>query len=107
MQEIFYLVNKELHNMGFNEELPGGVVLTGGVASIEGIELIAQVQLGNNVRVYQPEYIGVSDPIYTTGVGIIHHAVNNLLESVSLERENNPVSDVMNKVKDMFSDFFG
>ncbi|WP_350344850.1 cell division protein FtsA [Proteinivorax tanatarense] len=106
VQEIFYMVNKELSEMGYNDELPGGVVLTGGVASLEGIDSIAQVQLGNSVRIYQPEFIGVADPTYTTGVGIIKQAVGNVDESVPVIKEKKSVS-IIDKIKDLFNDFFG
>ncbi|WP_353892200.1 cell division protein FtsA [Proteinivorax hydrogeniformans] len=107
VQEIFYMVNKELLEMGLEDELPGGVVLTGGVASLEGIDSIAQVQLGNSVRIYQPEFIGVADPTYTTGVGIIQQSMENVDDSVPVSKGNGAVTSIKDKIKDLFNDFFG
>ncbi|MBB5323770.1 cell division protein FtsA [Anoxybacillus tepidamans] len=73
LEEIFQLVYQEIRKLGFRD-LPGGYVLTGGVANMPGILELAQVVLGNNVRVAIPDYIGVRDPQYTTGVGLIKFA---------------------------------
>jgi cell division protein FtsA len=54
--------------------MPGGYVLTGGVANMQGVLELAQVILQNRVRIAVPDYIGVREPQYTTGVGIIKYA---------------------------------
>ncbi len=76
MEEIFQLVQQELKGMG-NVDLPGGFVLTGGVANMPGVLELAQVVLQNRVRVAIPDYIGVREPQYTTAVGLIKYAYKN------------------------------
>lgn len=71
VQEIFQLIRAEVHRLGF-PDLPGGYVLTGGAVSMPGVLEIAQVELENSVRLGVPDFIGVRDPAYTSGVGIIH-----------------------------------
>lgn len=39
-----------------------------------GILELAHVVLGSSVRIAMPDYIGVRDPQYTTGVGLIKFA---------------------------------
>jgi cell division protein FtsA len=73
LEEIFQLAYQEIRKLGFRD-LPGGYVLTGGVANMPGILELAQVMLGSNVRIAIPDYIGVRDPQYTTGVGLIKFA---------------------------------
>jgi len=76
MEEIFELVQQELRRMGV-KELPGGYVLTGGTVNIPGTLEIAQTVLKNNVRIACPDYIGVREPQYMTGIGIIQFAYKN------------------------------
>ncbi|GAA3403959.1 cell division protein FtsA [Paenibacillus hodogayensis] len=71
VQEIFQLIRAEVHRLGFNE-VSGGYVLTGGAVSMPGVLEIAQAELENSVRLAVPDFIGVRDPAYTSGVGIIH-----------------------------------
>ncbi|ANB59000.1 cell division protein FtsA [Anoxybacillus sp. B7M1] len=73
LEEIFQLIFQETRKLGFRD-LPGGYVLTGGVANMPGILELAQDMLGNSVRIAIPDYIGVRDPQYTTGVGLIKFA---------------------------------
>ncbi|MCM3110231.1 cell division protein FtsA [Lederbergia lenta] len=77
MEEIFELVQQEIKRMGGNSDLPGGYVLTGGVANMPGVMDLAQVILQNRVRVASPDYIGVREPQFTTAVGLIRYAYKN------------------------------
>jgi cell division protein FtsA len=73
LEEIFELVLHEMKRYDVTD-MPGGYVLTGGVANMQGVLELAQVILQNRVRVAVPDYIGVREPQYTTGVGIIKYA---------------------------------
>lgn len=76
MEEIFELILAEIHRLGVND-VPGGFVLTGGVANTPGILELAQVVFQNRVRIAIPDYIGVREPQYTTAVGLIKFAYRN------------------------------
>lgn len=76
LEEILELVQNEVAKLGFRD-LPGGFVLTGGVASMQGVAELAQLVLESNVRIAIPDYIGVREPQYTTGVGLIQFAYKN------------------------------
>ncbi|MGG1049870.1 cell division protein FtsA [Bacillus subtilis] len=76
VEEILEIVSEELRSMGITD-LPGGFVLTGGQAAMPGVMSLAQDVLQNNVRVASPNYIGVRDPQYMTGVGLIQFACRN------------------------------
>ncbi|GAB0167281.1 cell division protein FtsA [Lysinibacillus sp. CTST325] len=73
LEELFELVIDELARLGVRD-LPGGVVLTGGVAKLEGIAQLARQILQTRVRIYTPDYIGVREPSFTTAVGLIRYA---------------------------------
>ena len=73
LEELFELILDELAHMGV-QDLPGGIVITGGVTKLEGIAQLARQCLQSRVRVYSPDYIGVRDPAYTTAVGLIRYA---------------------------------
>ncbi|QDQ01619.1 cell division protein FtsA [Lysinibacillus fusiformis] len=73
LEELFELVIDELARLGVRD-LPGGVVLTGGVAKLEGIAQLARQILQTRVRIYIPDYIGVREPSFTTAVGLIRYA---------------------------------
>lgn len=76
MEEIFELVQVEIKRLGVLD-LPGGYVLTGGVANTSGILELAGIIFENRVRVAIPDYIGVREPQYTTAVGLIKFAYKN------------------------------
>lgn len=73
LEELFEFVLDELVKLGVRD-LPGGVVITGGVAQLEGIAQLARQVLQTRVRIYVPDYIGVREPSYSTAVGLIKYA---------------------------------
>ncbi|TCP29097.1 cell division protein FtsA [Scopulibacillus darangshiensis] len=75
--ELLDLVRAELGRIGFHE-MPGGFVLTGGVTSMPGLLDLTQHELDHNVRIAIPDYIGVREPQYTSGVGLIQFAYHNV-----------------------------
>ena len=76
MEEIFILAAKEIYQMGYNE-IPGGFVLTGGTMAMPGVLELAQDLFDGNVRIAIPDYIGVREPRFTAGVGILQFAYHN------------------------------
>ncbi|WP_191561783.1 cell division protein FtsA [Metabacillus idriensis] len=76
LEEMFELVQHEIKRLGVRD-LPGGFVLTGGTVSMPGVLDISQAVLQNNVRIASPDYIGVREPQYMTGVGLIQFAYKN------------------------------
>ena len=73
LEELFELVLDELARMGV-QDLPGGIVISGGVAQLEGIAQLARQIMLTRVRIYTPDYIGVREPAFTTSVGLIRYA---------------------------------
>ncbi|MCV9887566.1 cell division protein FtsA [Metabacillus halosaccharovorans] len=76
LEEIYELILHELSRLGI-QELPGGYVLTGGTVKMPGVLELGQAVLQNSVRIASPDYIGVREPQYMTGVGLIQFAYKN------------------------------
>lgn len=109
--ELFTLVLAELRRSGFEDMLPGGIVLTGGTAKMEGVVELAEEIFHMPVRLGAPQNItGLSDivnnPIYSTGVGLLQYAVKQHLG----ESHTTPASDseptFFSKLKRMFQGEF-
>lgn len=115
--EILDFIKDELHRLGFQEELAGGFVLTGGTVSMPGFAELAKEELNAPVRIAIPDYIGVRDPAYTTGVGLIQYAAQHAARGVdrkslnhrtttktypSKQKESSPL---LERVKNWFSEF--
>jgi cell division protein FtsA len=73
LAEIFEIAQQEMKRMGVHD-LPGGIVLTGGVANMPGVMELAQSIFENRVRIAVPDYIGVRNPQYITSIGLIQYA---------------------------------
>ena len=78
--ELFTLVQAELRRSGFEDLIPAGIVLTGGTSLMEGVMELAEEIFHMPVRVGYPQSVmGLTDivrnPIYSTGVGLLHYGV--------------------------------
>lgn len=76
MDEIFEYVEKELRKVGKSQKLPGGVVLTGGTANLQGIAGFAKDKLQLAARVGSIEQVNglldtITKPDYATAVGLM------------------------------------
>ena len=74
--ELFNLVNAELKKVGRAGKLPGGVVIVGGGANLEGIEIIARSVLALNAKISKPtDFSGIIEaagsPELCTAVGLM------------------------------------
>ena len=58
LEELFELILDEMARLGVRD-LPGGVVITGGVSKLDGIAQLARQVMQTRVRIYTPDYIGV------------------------------------------------
>lgn len=116
--EIFNLVEDAVHKMGFHDEIAGGYVLTGGTVAMPGMLELAKEELDAPVRIAIPDYIGVRDPSYTTGVGLIQYALSHMERRgshsrISTAKQNQRPAyakpkegnSILEKVKNWFSEF--
>lgn len=53
---------------------PGGIVITGGTSLLQGIDILTANGLNVKARIYQPDQIGMRNPIYTAAYGIVNYS---------------------------------
>lgn len=85
MQEIFSLIKKEVEKLGYSHDLPSGYVLHGGVMSMQGAGELAEEELQAPVRIAIPEFLGVKDPSFINGVGMIAYALRSNVRNPHVE----------------------
>lgn len=73
LSEMLYLTRKEIERLGY-PNLPGGYIFTGGVSLLPGFLSLAKEFFDQSARIAYPDYIGVRDPSYTGGVGLLQYA---------------------------------
>lgn len=55
-------------------DLPGGIVLSGGAASLPGVVDLAQEVFGVNVKLHVPNHMGLRNPVFTNVISILEYA---------------------------------
>ena len=75
-EEILTLVQNDLVRYGFDDELRGGVVLTGGGAQLDGLLELTEQIFNTSVRYGLPQGLGglvdvISSPIWSTASGLL------------------------------------
>ena len=75
-EELLDLITDEIKRSGYDGLLPAGIVLTGGVAQLDGLSELARQRLAWPVRVGSPNGIGgavadLNHPEYATAVGLL------------------------------------
>ncbi len=103
--ELFTLVQAELRRSGFEDMIPAGIVLTGGTSKMEGVVELAEEIFHMPVRVGMPQQVqGLNDivrnPIYATGVGLLHFGAEHQENGGSAARSNSaPTESVFGRLK--------
>lgn len=110
-QELFELVLTQLRDSGLEDQVAAGIVLTGGTASIEGAVDIAEATFGMPVRMAQPLpvkglYEYVDDPVYSTGVGLLHYGARRIIERQFERPERQGVSSFWTRIQSWFKGEF-
>lgn len=114
VEEILSLVKKTIEASGHGDVIPGGLVLTGGVASLPGMQELAAETLKMPVRIGNPEQAaGLADmlnsPAYATVVGLLGYGSRYVTARQSNhdhEEEDELLGNWVGKIKDWFKDFF-
>lgn len=76
VEELYLLIQQEIHRSGYSDLLSSGIVITGGSSSMPGMVELAEEILHMPVRLGMPQYIGglaevVRNPRFSTGVGLL------------------------------------
>ena len=105
--ELFTLVQAEIRRSGFEELIAAGVVLTGGTSKMEGVTELAEEIFHMPVRIGAPVNVkGLSDivnnPIYSTGVGLLHFGVQQQRREGRSETKKTNTNNYWEKCKRFF-----
>jgi cell division protein FtsA len=108
IDEILSLARQSLVKEGLEDQIPSGVVLTGGCSALEGVPDLAEEIFETPVRIGIPCRVGglqdvVRGPMYATGVGLV-------LFGASQDRENTRFrirdESIFGRVKQRMRDWF-
>lgn len=75
LEQIFDKAKQELTAIDALS-LPGGLVITGGAASLPGIVELAQETFGVNVRLYVPNHMGLRNPVFSNAISLVDYVSN-------------------------------
>ncbi|MDH5749841.1 MAG: cell division protein FtsA, partial [Rhodospirillales bacterium] len=86
MEEIFEMVRARLEAAGFDKVAGRRVVLTGGACQLPGVQELAGMILGKQVRMGRPKgYSGLAEavtgPAFSTCLGLLNYALNKPIDS--------------------------
>ena len=101
MEEIIEYVHNEIKLSGYAPKLGGGIVLTGGGSLMKHVDQLTQYVTGMDVRIGYPnehlsnnQYVkDVSNPIFSTGIGLIIEGFSKLDKEMKLKDANKKVID--------------
>ncbi|KRO00236.1 cell division protein FtsA [Companilactobacillus kimchiensis] len=97
LNQVFTRLQAPLEDAGALS-LPGGIVLTGGVAATPNIEDLAKKIFDVKVRSYVPTQMGMRYPSYSLGLGLVTYAsrlndigviADNVVNGATIDRNSN------------------
>lgn len=127
IEEIFLLINDKLKSSGYMDEIATIILAGGGISEFSNISEFGRTILNKPVRIGAPDFVGASNPIFNTAVGIIKDAYfstnfNNFKKNNQIDFESNNKlnkhnksntnskafknENVITKIKDFLADFF-
>jgi cell division protein FtsA len=110
-EELFGLIREELRRSGFEEAIAAGVVITGGSAKMEGAVELAEEIFHMPVRLGLPQHVTglvevVSNPIHSTGVGLLLYARANAQGALREKPIYGGVKSVVDRMRAWFQGNF-
>jgi cell division protein FtsA len=103
LEEIFNKINDEVQNSPYADVVvPGGIILTGGGASLEGSTTAIEKVLGISTRIGLPQGITgpnkiITDPNYATAIGLLKYRPT--IDIIHPKRER-IIMNVFKKIRD-------
>jgi cell division protein FtsA len=109
MEEIFTLIKREIYRAEMENQIPSGIVLTGGSALLNDVTEMAESVFNLPTRLGKPTGIGglvdvVNNPMYATGVGLVIYGAKNQTRKKFRIRDGNIFNRVMGRMKKWFSE---
>ncbi|MFC1895726.1 cell division protein FtsA [Thermodesulfobacteriota bacterium] len=109
VEEMFYLVHREIIKMDLEDSIRSGIVLTGGAVLLDGMTDVAESVFNLPTRVGKPIGITglvdvVNNPMYATAVGLVIYGARKQHTKKFRIRDKNIFDRVMNRMKRWFRD---
>jgi cell division protein FtsA len=112
LEEVFFLVDREVRRAGYMGRVNGGVVVTGGSSIMEGVPELAEQVFDMPVRRGAPRGVGgltdvISSPMYATGVGLgLYGAAHRDRRKFRKVTDRNIFDKVVARMKEWFGEVF-
>ncbi|AZN37665.1 cell division protein FtsA [Iodobacter ciconiae] len=111
VEELYGLVQQELRRSGFEGRLSSGIVITGGAAMMPGMVELGEEIFHMPLRMGTPKYVGglaevVKNPRYSTAVGLLLIAREQLLKNPVHRGKDGGVGDIFGRMKSWFQNTF-
>ncbi len=117
LEEIFKLIFEEIEKSGFGQQVPSGLVISGGGALTVGMLETGKRVIGLPIRIGVPEKVSglideVNDPQYATNIGLLQYGLKVQEKAEILGFKNFgkifkeiKISDSMKGIKNFFKQF--
>ena len=102
--ELLELVKAEISRNGFENDIPAGIVLTGGTSKMEGVVELAESIFQTSVRLGIPnDFSGMENilqnPIYATSIGLVEHGYSQVSSDLIAEQNESVFSKLFKIIK--------
>lgn len=118
LEEIYKMVFDEIEKSGFGQQVPSGLVITGGGALTVGMLETGKRVVGLPIRIGIPDKVTglvdeIVDPQYASTTGLLLYGLNNMITDIGNERFKNfgkvlrdfNLGGSLGKIKDFFKQF--
>lgn len=111
VKELYELVLAELRRSGMEQMIASGIVITGGAAMMKGMVELGEEIFHMPVRLGLPRNVGglsevVSNPRYSTGVGLVLKGKQQMLGQIAGVAELGSLTSMIQKMKSWFQGNF-
>ncbi|MDH4127486.1 MAG: cell division protein FtsA [Spirochaetota bacterium] len=108
VEEIIDIVYRDMVRKNVLDLAQGGVVITGGTALLNGIEIVAEKVFNLPVRTALPENVSglkdkISSPVFSTAAGLVLYGLRE--ESVGYHEGQQQKNNIFKRMKNSISEF--
>ena len=110
VEELFKFVMDALEHSGYMHLVPAGVVLTGGCASMPGIEDLAEEVFNKPCRIGVPDYSGhlkdvIRHPKYSASIGLLREGRMQMIQGQEANKSI-PLGGIAKRIREWFTGNF-
>lgn len=111
VEELLSLIQLDMEQSGFAEQVVSGMVLTGGSCLLEGLPEMSEQIFSMSSRRGYPMGVGgladvVNNPMYATAVGLVLYGARNRSRKKFRIRDGNIYNRIWQRMRNFFGDVF-